>query len=143
MHKKISLLIALILCPLCLFAKTITIYHTSDTHGFFYPQKGQGGFAALASVIKQGPQPYLLLDSGDFINGTAEIRFSKGAKAIEMMNALHYDAATIGNHEFDFKDKQLPVLFEQAQFPILAANFFEGSNHTSLPRMCNLTKYLM
>ena len=124
MKKKVSLLAVLFLCPLFLFAKTITIYHTSDTHGFFYPKNGQGGFAALASVIKQGPQNYLLLDSGDFTNGTAETRSSKGIKAVQLMNALHYDAATVGNHEFDFKDKQVPVLFETANFPILAANFF-------------------
>jgi len=124
MRKKVGLLAALLICPLFLFAKTITIYHTSDTHGFFYPKNGQGGFAALASVIKHGPQNYLLLDSGDFTNGTAETRSSKGLKAVELMNALHYDAATVGNHEFDFKDKQIPALFAKADFPILAANFF-------------------
>ena len=135
MFKKLNLLILLLLCPLFLLAKTVTIYHTSDVHGFFYPKDGQGGFAALASVIKHGPSNYLLLDGGDFANGTAETRLSKGTKAIELMNALHYDAATIGNHEFDFKDKQLPVLFEQAQFPILAANFFEKGTHNYPPHV--------
>lgn len=135
MFKKLNLLILFLICPLFLLAKTVTIYHTSDVHGFFYPKDGQGGFAALASVIKQGPSNYLLLDGGDFTNGTAETRSSKGAKAIELMNALHYDAATIGNHEFDFKDKQLPILFEQAQFPILAANFFEKGTRNYPPHV--------
>lgn len=124
--KKISLLLAVLVLPLLLAAKTITIYHTSDTHGFFYPKAGQGGFAALASVIKNGPKDYLLLDSGDFANGTIETKNSKGVKAVELMNAVGYDATTIGNHEFDFKDAQVAPLLSQIKFAILAANFFEA-----------------
>ena len=80
--KKISLFLAVLILPLLLTAKTVTVYHTSDTHGFFYPQNGQGGFAAVAAVVKHGPQDYLLLDSGDFSNGTIETKRSKGLKAV-------------------------------------------------------------
>ncbi len=124
--KKVSLLAILLVLPLLLVAKTVTIYHTSDTHGFFYPKKGQGGFAALAAVLKSGPQDYLLLDSGDFANGTIETKNSKGAKAVELMNAVGYDATTIGNHEFDFKEPQVMPLLKKIQFAILAANFIEA-----------------
>ena len=124
--KKISLLVAVLILPLLLAAKTVTIYHTSDTHGFFYPKDGQGGFAALTAVIKNGPQDYLLLDSGDFANGTIETKRSKGTKAVELMNAVGYDATTIGNHEFDFKEDQVAPLLSQINFALLAANFFEA-----------------
>ena len=125
--KKTWLLLAALLLPLALTAKTTTIYHTSDVHGFFYPREGQGGFAALAAVLKAGPKCYLLLDSGDFANGTVETRNSKGLKGVQMMNRMGYDAATIGNHEFDFKGEGVAPLLANAQFAVLAANFFETS----------------
>lgn len=127
MKKTWLLLLAALLVPLALTAKTTTIYHTSDVHGFFYPQHGQGGYAALEAVIKAGPASYMLLDSGDFANGTVETRNSKGFKGVQMMNRMSYDAATIGNHEFDFKGEGLAPLLDNAQFAVLAANFFESA----------------
>lgn len=125
--KKLLLLLVLALTAAGLYAKTTTIYHTSDTHGFYYPQKGVGGFAALAAVVRGGPSNYLLLDSGDFSNGTIEAKASKGLKSIELMNAVGYAASTIGNHEFDFGDAALMPMVQHAKFPILAANFYERS----------------
>lgn len=110
-----------------LFAKTLVLYHTSDTHGFFYPEAGQGGFAALANIVKQDKSPHLLLDSGDFANGTVETKHSKGLKAVELMNAVGYQAVTVGNHEFDFKDAGIDSLLSEAQFAVLAANMREKS----------------
>ena len=127
MKKSWLLFLTVLFLPLALTAKTTTIYHTSDVHGFFYPKNGQGGFAALAAVIKAGPASYMLLDSGDFANGTVETRNSKGLKGVQMMNHMSYDAATIGNHEFDFKGEGVAPLLANAQFAVLAANFFEAS----------------
>lgn len=123
--KKLFLFLALTFAAAGLFAKTTVIYHTSDTHGFFYPKHGQGGFAALASVLDEEEKPYLLLDSGDFANGTAETKNSKGLKAAALMNALGYQATTIGNHEFDFRDEALEPILQNLKFPVLAANFLE------------------
>ena len=123
--RKIFLLLALTLAAAGLFAKTTVIYHTSDTHGFFYPKNGQGGFAALAAVLEAGPEHYLLLDSGDFANGTAEAKNSQGLKSVALMNALGYQATTIGNHEFDFRDSALEPLLQNLKFSVLAANFLE------------------
>ena len=122
--KKL-LLILLLLFPLVVSAKTLVIFHTSDTHGFFYPQNKIGGFAALKSVINHEKKPFLLLDSGDFANGTAEAKFSRGAKAVQLMNAVGYSAVTIGNHEFDFKDAGITALIQESKFSILAANLRE------------------
>ena len=133
--KKVNLLIALMCLPLLLVAKTTTLYHTSDTHGFFFPREGQGGFAALEAVLKSGPKHYLLLDSGDFANGTIETRNSKGLKAVEVFNKMGYDATTVGNHEFDFKNAAFAPLLKDAQFPILAANFFEKDTQKYPPHV--------
>ena len=124
--KKLLLLIAVFLAAAGLFAKTTTLYHTSDSHGFYYPRNGQGGFAALANVLKNGPQPYLLLDSGDFANGTAEAKRSKGIKSAQIMNKVGYHATTVGNHEFDFKDPAVEPMFMALDFPVLAANFLDA-----------------
>lgn len=122
--KKL-LLILLLLFPLVVSSKTLVIFHTSDTHGFFYPQNKIGGFAALKNVINHEKKPFLLLDSGDFANGTAEAKFSRGAKAVQLMNAVGYSAVTIGNHEFDFKDAGITALIQKSKFSILAANLRE------------------
>lgn len=122
--KKL-LLILLLLFPLVVSSKTLVIFHTSDTHGFFYPQNKIGGFAALKNAINHEKKPFLLLDSGDFANGTAEAKFSRGAKAVQLMNAVGYSAVTIGNHEFDFKDAGITALIQKSKFSILAANLRE------------------
>ncbi len=123
--KKLFLVLLLSFAAVGLFAKTTVIYHTSDMHGFYYPKAGVGGAATLAALIDEGPEDYLLLDSGDFSNGTAEAKNSKGLKSVDLMNELGFHAATIGNHEFDFKDKGVAPILQRADFEILAANFFE------------------
>ncbi len=137
--KKLSLLSVVLLTPFLLLAKTTTVYHTSDTHGFFFPRHGVGGFAALESVLKKGPQPYLLLDSGDFSNGTVETSRSKGLKAVQMMNKMGYDATTLGNHEFDFKAANFPAIVAEMKFPMLAANFFEKDTQKYPPHILPYT----
>lgn len=76
-------------------------------------------------MINHEKKPFLLLDSGDFANGTAEAKFSRGAKAVQLMNAVGYSAVTIGNHEFDFKDAGITALIQESKFSILAANLRE------------------
>lgn len=121
--KKITFLFFLLLLPLAVLAKTAVIYHTSDTHGFYYPDaKGAGGFAALAAVLKAEKQPYLLLDSGDFSNGTPEASLSRGLKSVQILNFLHYDAVTLGNHEYYFGDGALTAMLRALEMPVLGAN---------------------
>lgn len=124
--RKLFLLFLAAFIPWTLSAKTAVIYHTSDVHGFFYASHGTGGYAALASVLKREPLPYLLLDGGDFSNGSPEASRSKGLKSVELMNALYYDAATLGNHEFYFEDAALENMLTSARFPVLAANLADA-----------------
>ncbi len=133
------MLLAVLIIPLFLLAKTTVVYHTSDTHGFFFPRNGVGGFAALQAVLNKGPKNYLLLDSGDFANGTVETRSSKGLKAVAIMNKMGYDATTLGNHEFDFKSANFPAIVAELNFPMLAANFFENDTQKYPPHISPYT----
>ena len=111
---------------------TLVIFHTSDMHGYILPHKARGfagrkgekigGFATLAQVVTQEKKPYILLDSGDFFQGAPEGTLSKGHSVIQLMNQLQYDASVVGNHEYDFGEKNLIALSQAAQFPLLAAN---------------------
>lgn len=110
----------------------LVIYHTSDIHGYILPHAAKwykadpkrqiGGFVALAAVLEQEKQPYLLLDSGDFFQGAPEGTLSKGRSVVTLMNALGYAASAIGNHEYDFGEANLIALAKQAKFPLLASN---------------------
>ena len=98
---------------------SIVILHTNDVHG------GISGYAK-AAALKQSYQKrgayVLLLDAGDFIQGDPTVSASQGATAIELMNLAGYDAAALGNHEFDYGYDNLVKLSAEAKFPFLSAN---------------------
>lgn len=129
MHKKLSVALWLLLLPLAVFCKTVNIYHTSDTHGFYFPRvvegKPAGGFAALAAYIAQDAGDYLLLDSGDFSTGTAEAKETKGQLSIQFMNLLRYHGAALGNHESNHGQGALEKMISNAEFDILGANIYD------------------
>ena len=85
----------------------LVILHTNDTHGYDQrsDESGVNGMAAVAGLrdklIADGKN-VLLLDAGDAIQDNNLVNFSKGASAIEFMNAVGYDAMCLGNHEFDY-----------------------------------------
>ena len=100
-----------------LSGKTI-ILHTNDTHGALL------GFAQVAQVRKdfeaQGAT-VILVDAGDYSQGTPYVSVGKGEAAITVMNAAGYHLATLGNHEFDFGYAQLMENLSKAEFkPIVA-----------------------
>ena len=113
-------------------ALTVSVYHTSDVHGWYSARPAKwdpanstrtiGGFAALSSMVKAEKNPYLLLDSGDMLQGTPEGNYTKGMASIELMNKLGYSAAVPGNHDYDYGEDNLKKLVSYAAFPFLAAN---------------------
>ncbi|MBR3855415.1 MAG: metallophosphatase [Bacteroidaceae bacterium] len=120
---------AIILCHGCSAGgDTITILHTNDTHSHIEPEKnGGGGLENRAALIasereKAAPESTLLLDCGDFSQGSLYYNVFKGMFEIQAMNLLGYDASAIGNHEFDFGLDNLALLAEKAEFPLLCAN---------------------
>lgn len=120
--------------------KKIVILHTNDSHSTIMPlsknlddtlRAGRGGFLRRVSMIKEerDKEPdLLLLDSGDFSQGSPYYTLFKGDVEINLMNMMGYDAATIGNHEFDFGLENMARLFKMANFPIVCANYdFTGT----------------
>src|SRR5690606_1562554 len=92
-------------------SKKITILHTNDVHSHvdpFGPEDGKnanrGGVARRASLIesyrKENPHT-LLLDAGDIFQGTPYFNYYGGEIEFKLMSMMKYDAATIGNHDFD------------------------------------------
>ncbi|EJF10755.1 MULTISPECIES: bifunctional UDP-sugar hydrolase/5'-nucleotidase [Pontibacter] len=111
----------------------LTILHTNDQHSRIDPfpddgrkYGGMGGMARRATLIKsirQQEPNVLLLDSGDIWQGTPYFNFFEGELEYKLMTQMGYDAATLGNHDFDIGleglQKQLPL----AGFPFLTANY--------------------
>ncbi len=131
----------------CAQGKQLVILHTNDTHSCIYPLNkhladtmlaGRGGFIRRAVMVgeERGKHPnLLLLDSGDFSQGSSYYTLYKGDVEVGLMNLMRYDAATIGNHEFDFGVENMARLFKKADFPIVCANYdFTGTALEGLVR---------
>ena len=115
--------------------KQLVILHTNDTHSCVMPLNenldnkdlaGRGGFLRRVNMVKEQRQQHpslLLIDSGDFSQGSGYYTLFKGEVEIGLMNVMGYDAATIGNHEFDFGLDNMAKLFKQANFPIICSNY--------------------
>ncbi len=136
MKKLLSLVLALAMLLTCTaafaedaaalpLAGKLVILHTNDVHGRGMATDDQLGYARIAAmrqnIIDLGGQ-VLLLDAGDFSQGTPLVNLSQGAAAVEFMNAAGYTAATVGNHEFDWGTDNLLQATEKAEFLILCAN---------------------
>lgn len=103
----------------------LVILHTNDTHGYDYQDKEHNGMAAIAQLkldYEALGRDVLLLDAGDAIQDNNLVNFSKGKSAIQFMNAAGYDAATLGNHEFDYGQDVLQERIYEALFPYISAN---------------------
>ena len=99
--------------------KTI-ILHTNDVHGAI---DGYAYIPTLRDWFKaQGAADVVVVDAGDFSQGTVYVSTNKGAAAIEMMNAAGYDIVTLGNHDFDFGYAQLMENLSKAEFTPICAN---------------------
>ena len=134
--KKILNILALAICCCATSTaqKQITILHTNDTHSCIEAEKdGGAGVLNRALLIESlrdslGNDNILLFDCGDFSQGSLYYSVFKGDTEIEVMNAMRYDACTIGNHEFDFGLENMARLFKMAKFDVICANYdFTGT----------------
>lgn len=107
----------------------IVILHTNDVHGAI---DNYASVAALKDAYEAAGAQVLLMDAGDFSQGSTSVNVSEGATAVELMNMAGYDVATTGNHEFDFGYANLKTLMESAEFPILAANAFTAEGELAM-----------
>ncbi len=111
--------------------RTLAILHTNDTHSHLDPEaegprQGWGGIARRATLLRRLRRKYahhLLVDAGDFFQGTPYFNFWKGQLEIEVMNRLGYDVATIGNHEFDYGIDNLARQLQRARFVVVNTNY--------------------
>ena len=134
--KRISifLIVVLAVSVVAKAQKQIVILHTNDTHSTIEPVSryskvkeaaGKAGCVRRATIVKQLREQnpdILLFDSGDFSQGSTFYTMYKGDVEVGLMNIMGYDAATIGNHEFDFGLDNLARLARQAKFPIVCSN---------------------
>ena len=100
--------------------KTV-ILHSNDVHGAL---EGYAAIAALKADFEMAGAEVILADAGDFSQGTIYVSSSKGASAVNMMNAVGYDVVTLGNHEFDFGFEQLKKNLDLANFAVVCADVF-------------------
>ena len=145
-YNKVVTRLVMGLLPFYLFAfspldadakkhKQLVILHTNDTHSTIFPVKqniddkeiaGRGGYLRRVNMLKEQRQQHpdlLLFDSGDFSQGSGYYTLFKGEVEIGLMNEMGYDAATIGNHEFDFGLDNMARIFRMAKFPIVCSNY--------------------
>ncbi len=141
--RRSLLLPLLLLCVLTVAAqesKELVILHTNDTHSCIYPLSptladtmlaGRGGFLRRINMLRaeRAAHPDLLLiDSGDFSQGSPYYTLFYGDVEAELMNSMGYDAATLGNHEFDYGLDNMARVIRKLTFPIVCANYdFTGT----------------
>ncbi len=120
--------------------KQLLVVHTNDTHSCIEPlnplladtaQADKGGYlrrAAFLRDLRASDPDLLLFDAGDFSQGSTFYSLFHGDVEVGLMNLMHYDAVTIGNHEFDFGLENMAHLFKKATFPIVCCNYdFTGT----------------
>jgi len=109
----------------------LVVLHVNDMHGQLLPRKGSsgsvGGMAGIQKIVSEvrhevGADQLLLLDAGDWFQGTPEGADGGGLHIIRAMEALGFDASTVGNHDFDYGMDNLVRLIESTKIPILASN---------------------
>ncbi len=113
--------------------KKITILHTNDTHSTIesfpadhpkYPNMGGVARRATAvSKIRQEEKNVILLDAGDIFQGTPYFNYYGGELEFKLMNKLGYDAATLGNHDFDNGLEGLLAQLPNAEFDFVNSNY--------------------
>ena len=111
--------------------KKITILHTNDMHSRIEPfssgsYKGFGGMAQRSSIIKEirkKEKNVLLFDGGDIFQGTPYFNYFGGELEFKLMSEMKYDAAVLGNHDFDNGINGLKKQLRHANFPFLISNY--------------------
>ena len=101
----------------------ILVLFTSDVHCGVDQNFGYAGLQAVRDAAAASGQQVLLVDNGDAIQGESIGILSQGQISLELMNAMGYDVAIPGNHEFDYGVKRFLELAEMADFPYICCNF--------------------
>lgn len=150
--NRTAMLLALLLCAvLPVNAQDLVILHTNDTHSQIEPvrvgrNKNLGGVERRLQYINSVREEYgrnkvLLLDAGDFNQGTPYYTMGKGNLEIELCNALKVDVATLGNHEFDNGQKDLSRRLAKARHRTVCCNYdFSASPLARYVKPCTIVR---
>ena len=109
-----------------LFQQDVMILFTSDVHCGIESNFGYAGLAMVRDAYKNAGYHVLLVDNGDSIQGEPVGTMTTGEANIKLMNAVGYDIATMGNHEFDYGMDRFFELTKMANFPYISCNFNKG-----------------
>ena len=132
MKKFLALLLAAMMLLGCVafaeeaapaLTKDVVVLFTSDVHCGIDQGWGYAGLAQLRDAMVAQGNHVLLVDNGDAIQGEPVGTMTKGEALIDLMNAVGYDIAIPGNHEFDYGMARFLELSEKANFPYISANF--------------------
>jgi 2',3'-cyclic-nucleotide 2'-phosphodiesterase/3'-nucleotidase len=121
----------------------IKIIYTSDTHGrltaydFLNKNYGDFGISRLSSYLKNLNANYLLLDNGDYLQGSPLLDYTRKTNAFnpvaKIFNALKYDYINVGNHDFNYGLSHLKTFESSCNSPILCANILNSNKHFFKP----------
>lgn len=139
--KKLILIAAVLGFCIPTGAQDLVILHTNDTHSHIDPVR-YGEYAGLGGVIERaayvdsvrnamGKDRVLLVDAGDFSQGSSYFTLMKGDVETACMNAMRYDVACLGNHEFDNGLDELARRVADLDFPVVCANYDFGHRKLS------------
>lgn len=109
-----------------LFQQDVMVFFTSDVHCGIESNFGYAGLAMVRDAYKNAGYHVLLVDNGDSIQGEPVGTMTTGEANIKLMNAVGYDIATMGNHEFDYGMERFFELSKMANFPYVSCNFNKG-----------------
>jgi 5'-nucleotidase len=129
---RISLItLLLISCTLGYSQDTLIILHTNDTHSQLDPfmSKSEGNIGGVLrrynfiNQVRKQHSNVLILDAGDFSQGSPFYNFFSGSAEIQLMNMMGYDVVALGNHEFDKGSANLAKQLKKAEFKVVCANY--------------------
>ena len=106
----------------------IAILYTADIHSYIDGPLSYDVIAALKQSLAEEYARVLLVDAGDHLQGTAYGSMDEGRTVTELMNAAGYDAATLGNHEFDYGMFGCMRTIDNADFSYVSCNFYHETN---------------
>jgi 2',3'-cyclic-nucleotide 2'-phosphodiesterase (5'-nucleotidase family) len=114
--------------------RPLTILHSNDLHAHLLPNDlDRGGFARLATAVREEKRncaACLYLNAGDLVQGTPVSTIYHGKPVYQIANLIGFDAATIGNHEFDYGWKRVQGFGRIAHYPLLSANVVDSNGAT-------------
>ena len=138
----LTLLCLFLLCGLCACGAgdgkfdDIVILFTNDVHGGIDDDIGYAGLSAYKKSMEEKYRYVVTVDCGDFSQGSYEATVSQGAYVVDLMNAVGYDFAIFGNHEFDYGMEALRANVERADAHFLACNFtYNGAGENWLAQL--------